>query len=67
MAETKTGRKRPTGNPLQQKRNGTPPAHETAKEKGRDDKQTDGKADDQGKCQASLFTQGCCVKILKNN
>jgi membrane fusion protein, multidrug efflux system len=46
MAETKTGRKRPTGNSLQQKRNGAPPAHDRTQEKGKSNKETDDKADD---------------------
>ena len=47
MAETKTGRKRPTGHPFQQKRNGAPPAHDTTREKGKDNQQTNDKVDDQ--------------------
>jgi len=49
MAETKTGRKRPTEDPLPQKRNGAPPAHDRTKEKGKANHQTDDKADDQEK------------------
>jgi membrane fusion protein, multidrug efflux system len=46
MAETKTGRKRPTGHPFQQKRNGAPPSHDTTREKGKDNQQTNDKRDD---------------------
>jgi membrane fusion protein (multidrug efflux system) len=46
MAETKTDRKRPTGNSLPQKRNGAPPAHDTTKEKRKDNQQTNDKGDD---------------------
>lgn len=42
MAETKTGRKRPTGSSFQQKRNGAPPAHDVEKRRGKDNKETDG-------------------------
>lgn len=49
MVETKTGRKRPTGNSLQQKRNGDPPAHETTKVKGKANQETDDKAEEQEK------------------
>ena len=47
MAETKTGRKRPSENSLLQKRNGTTPALDGTREKGKDNKQKDDKADDQ--------------------
>jgi membrane fusion protein, multidrug efflux system len=46
MAEIKTGRKRPTENPLPQKRNGAPPAHDTKRDKGKVNQQTNGNADD---------------------
>jgi membrane fusion protein (multidrug efflux system) len=49
MAETKTVRKRPTGNSIQQKRNGTPPAHDATAQKRSLNGQTDDQADDQEK------------------
>jgi membrane fusion protein (multidrug efflux system) len=49
MAETKTGRKGPTENSLQRKRNGAASAHDGTQEKRKGNKETDGQADDQEK------------------